>query len=64
MHNQTDASDKPYWSFPEYKESTSVAVSNTTQAQQEQQSNIALEYLNFPDSSLYMIGFKYRLPTA
>lgn len=63
MHNQADNSDKPYWSFPEYKESTSVVASNATQAQQEQ-SNIALEYLNFPDSSLYMIGFKYRIQST
>lgn len=36
--------DKHYWSFPEYK------VAGSTE----------IELLNFPDSNLYLIGFKYR----
>ena len=61
-------SDKNYWSFPEFR-STNVS-STTSQTSIEQTIPHASagrdslsKYLNFPDSDLYLIGFKYKKPS-
>ena len=42
---------RKYWSFPEYKD-----INGPSQTERE----TLAEYLNFPDSNLYMIGVKYK----
>ncbi len=68
VHNLTEAqtitSEKRYWSFPEFKEimpasSTTDSTFNTQSSSKEKDN--AAEFSNFPDSSLYMIGFKFKL---
>ena len=67
VHNLTEAqaitSEKRYWSFPEFKEivlpSSSTDSAFNTQGSNKEKDNAA-EFSNFPDSSLYMIGFKYK----
>lgn len=67
MHNLTEAqaitSEKRYWSFPEFKEivlpsTTTDSAFNTSNSNREK--DYAAEFSNFPDSSLYMIGFKFK----
>jgi hypothetical protein len=67
VHNlaeaQTITSEKRYWSFPEFKEivlpsTTTDSAFNTSNSNREKDN--AAEFSNFPDSSLYMIGFKYK----
>lgn len=52
MHSNMHISDeKLYWSFPEYKEPT-------------RQHNVELDFMNFPDPSLYLIGFRYHYTSS
>lgn len=57
IQHLTDASSKSYWSFPEYKE---VVASVNTSVDGPNQKDSVTKYLNFPDSNLYLIGFKYK----
>lgn len=62
IQNLTDTSEKNYWSFPEYKD-VGTAV-NTSLDQASGFKDSMSKYLNFPDSTLYLIGFKYKKPSS
>lgn len=62
----SSSSDKNYWSFPEYR-NTNVN-STTSQTSIDHSTGAAIrdslsKYLNFPDSDLYLIGFRYKKPS-
>ena len=62
---QTPSQEKKYWSFPEFKEINNPTAQsqndsgfNTAGSAKEKELNT--DYSNFPDSTLYLIGFKYK----
>lgn len=69
VQDSSASSDKNYWSFPEYRNSSvSCTTSQSSIEQMVTASGAARDslskYLNFPDSDLYLIGFKYKKPSA